>query len=98
MSVEQEYKDKIISVISVLIPEAKIYLFGSRARGNHAEMSDIDIALDVGQKIEPHWRVGEVRDTLAGLFIPYKIDVLDIYRVSDTMREVIEEEKIIWKK
>jgi len=97
MNIEQEYKDKIIAVVSALIPEAKIYLFGSRATGKHAEMSDIDIALDVGQKIEPHWRIGEIRDTLQGLFIPYKIDVVDVYRIPDSMREILLEEKIVWK-
>lgn len=28
MSIEPEYKDRIIAVISALIPEAKIYLLG----------------------------------------------------------------------
>ena len=30
--IELEYKNKIIAVVSALIPEAKIYLFGSRAK------------------------------------------------------------------
>ena len=95
--IELEYKNKIIAVVSALIPEAKIYLFGSRARESYRQGSDIDLALDAGQKIEPHWRSGEVRDALRELFIPYRIDVLDIYRVDEKMRQHILENKIIWK-
>lgn len=95
--IAQEYRDKIIAVISALIPEAKIYLFGSRARGSYTQGSDVDIALDAGQKIEPSWRTGEARDAIGELFIPFRVDVLDIHRVEEKMRQHIMEHKIIWK-
>ncbi len=44
-------KDKIIKVIEIFYPNAKIYLFGSRARGTNEEQSDIDIAIDAGLPI-----------------------------------------------
>ncbi len=44
-------KDKVVAVISALVPHAKIYLFGSRARGTAGERSDIDLALDAGEKL-----------------------------------------------
>jgi len=46
MTLEPEYKNKRISILSVLFPNAKIYLFGSRARGTHEQKSDIDLAID----------------------------------------------------
>jgi len=33
---DEKTKNKIIAVISALIPDAHIYLFGSRARGTNA--------------------------------------------------------------
>src|SRR5580692_928999 len=87
----------IIQLLTVLFPTAKIYLFGSRARGTHTERSDIDIAIDLGRKMEFE-EIGRARGVLEGLNIPQKIDIVDMHRASDTMREFIFKEGIIWKK
>jgi len=94
--IDKEVKDKIVALISALIPEAKIYLFGSRARGKHSQWSDIDLGLDAGKKL-PSRVVGEVIDVLAGTDIINKIEVVDMYAVSEDMRESILDERIIWK-
>jgi len=95
--IDKQTKQKIIALISALIPNAKIYLFGSRARGTHASRSDIDIALDAGQELKPV-AVGEVIDVLAGTDIPYKIEVVDFHSVSEEMKKSIIDEGILWKK
>ena len=96
MDIEEKYKNKIINVLSALFPNAKIYLFGSRARKTNREFSDIDIALDAGRPLE-NVDVGEARDMLAESNIPYKIDVLDLHSVPEEMRAIIIKEKIVWK-
>ncbi len=94
--IEIDTKNKIISLISVLFPQAKIYLYGSRARGTHDEISDIDIAVDIGKKI-PIEKLGEIKSILAASNILNKIDVVDYHFISDNMKKSIDEEKIIWK-
>ena len=96
MELEIAYKKKIIAVLSAPFPGAKIYLFGSRARGNHGERSDIDIAIDSGKEL-PQVDIGEARDMLAESNIPYKIDVVDLHGVPKDMREDILKEGILWK-
>ena len=96
MGLEPEYKNKIIGILVVLFPDAKIYLFGSRARGTHSDRSDIDIAIDEGKVIRPG-RLGEVINMFAESDIPYKIDVVDLHSVSDDMRYFIKKEGIVWK-
>lgn len=95
-NIDNETKEKIINLIIALIPNAKIYLFGSRARETHREWSDIDLALDTGA-ILPTSKVGEVKDVLAATNMPYKIDVLDFNMISPTMQEIIKRERKIWK-
>ena len=97
MNITAEDKTKIIGIISALIPEAKIYLFGSRARETHGQWSDIDLALDAGKQVEPRLRVGELRSVLTELHVPYKIDVVDLYLMSDEMKKAILEDKVVWK-
>jgi len=96
MSLEPEYKKKIVGILTVLFPKAKIYLFGSRARGNHGQKADIDIAIDEKKEIVPG-RIGEASDMFAESNIPYKIDIIDLYTASDIMRELIFKEGILWK-
>lgn len=96
MSVDPEYKKKIIRVIQALMPGVKIILFGSRARGDHSRSSDIDIALDAGKKLR-RADVGEIRDMFMESNIIHKIDVLDYHGVSKDMQEMIDKEGIAWK-
>ena len=95
-TIDEKTKHKIIAVISALMPDVKIYLFGSRARGTNGPFADIDIALDGGKEL----RVADV-DEIKGMFkesnIMYKIDVVDLHSVTDLMRNEILQEKIIWK-
>lgn len=95
--VKPEVKNKIIAVVSALIPEAKIYLYGSRARGTYQPSSDIDLALDAGHRIEPYGRIGELKSVLSELSIIYSVDVIDLHSVSEGMRKSVDEDKVLWK-
>ncbi len=96
-NIDEKTKRKIIALISALVPEATIYLFGSRATDKHSEWSDIDIALDAGKKIF-FVKIGEIIDVLAGTDIPYKIEVVDFHDIPESMQKSILKEGIIWKK
>lgn len=95
-NVESQDKAKIIGLISVLIPQAKIILFGSRARGTNAPRSDIDVAVDA-QKPLPPVVIDEAKSMLEASNIMYKVDVLDLNSVTENMRKAILNEGIIWK-
>ena len=93
---ELEHKDSIIKIIAAFYPEAKIYLFGSYARGNDTNTSDIDIAVDVGHKLGLRewsflWNLLEALPTVQN------IDLVDMHRISEKMREGILKEGIVWK-
>lgn len=91
-----EDQAKITGLISALVPDAKIYLFGSRARGTHSPFSDIDIAVDAGQPL-PRVVVDEAKSIMQASNIMYHIDVVDMNRVPEEMRKSILKEGIIWK-
>lgn len=95
--VEPEFKKKIIAILTVLFPHAKIYLFGSRARGTAYHASDIDIALDEGKKIKPIRRIAEARDMLNASDITKEIEIVDFHSVSSLMKEQILKDGILWK-
>jgi len=86
----------MMQLLTVLFPSATIYLFGSRARGDHTERSDIDIAIDLGRKMEIK-EIAKARGVLEGLNLPWKIDVADMHSISQVMKELILKEGVIWK-
>ena len=86
----------MIQLLTVLFPSATIYLFGSRARGNHTERSDIDVAIDLGRKMEIR-EIAKARGVLDGLNLPEKIDVVDMQSISQDMKGFILKEGVLWK-
>lgn len=89
-------QETMIQLLTVLFPSATIYLFGSRARGDHTERSDIDIAIDLGRQMEFR-EIARARGVLEGLNLPQKIDVVDMYSIPAAMKEFILKEGVLWK-
>lgn len=91
-----KYKDKLITIINKHLPNAKIYLFGSRARSTHSPGSDIDIAVDTGESIP--WTTLGALEKIIESNIPLFVDIIDLNSVSEDMRKQILKEDIVWTK
>lgn len=94
--IQPKDKTKIIALTSALFPQAKIYLFGSRATHTFSHGSDIDIAIDIGHEID-FVAVGELREILNATNIPQKIDVVDFNEIPEPMQQEIVKTGVIWK-
>lgn len=98
MSVQEldsDIKHKIIKILHVCFPAALIYLYGSRAKKTNTSRSDIDLALDTGAPID-RYLLGEARSLLDALYMPYKVDLVDLNAVSKNFREIVLREGILW--
>jgi len=89
------HKDSIIKLIRAFYPDAKIYLFGSYARGTINQGSDIDIAIDVGKIMTLHERAF-IWNFLDVLPISQRVDLVDLQSVSEKFRATILQEGVIW--
>jgi len=94
--IDERTKHIIIGVISTLFPDAKVYLFGSRARGDYKHGSDIDIAIDTGKK-EERVSVGEARNMINESNSIFTTQVVDLHNIPEKMRENILKDGILWK-
>jgi uncharacterized protein len=94
--IPQLEQERIIKVIEIFFPNAKIYLFGSRAKNTHTVTSDIDIAIDAGYPIDMSER-GQINSMLDALSIPQTIDVVDFQRAPEALRVNILRDGILWK-
>lgn len=96
LTIDPAVQTKLIAVLNALFPEAKMYLFGSFATNKARPYSDVDIALDAGQKIDLR-RISEAKSMLRESSIPYTIDLVDVHRLPEEMRSQISKEWIVWK-
>lgn len=93
---DDKTRDKIIRVLTALFPDAKIYLFGSRAQGKFGSRSDIDIAIMANREL-PREDIDEAKSMLRESNISLWIDIVDFHGVSKLMQEQILKYGVIWK-
>ena len=71
----------------------KIYLFGSRARGDNSIFSDVDIGIISDNDISKD--IVYLRELLEESSIPYKIDIVDLSK-NDRLYKIVLQEGIRW--
>ena len=94
--VAEKYKSMLINIILKRLPKTKIYLFGSRAKGSSDSGSDIDLALDMGQKIE-FKILWDIEDDITNSTLPYFVDVIDLHAVDQKFYLAIKKDLVAWK-
>ncbi|MBA3065727.1 nucleotidyltransferase domain-containing protein [bacterium] len=77
---------------------AKIFIFGSRARGDNYPASDID----VGILFEPgagdeRFKISLIREKFENSNIPQKVDVMNLNEVSENFKSEIMRDAVPWK-
>ena len=93
----EKYKNIIMPIIERYLPDAKIILYGSRARGDFKGGSDIDIALDMGTTID-NKLMNSITWDLEDSDLPINFDIVDFVKMSEDMKKNIVRDGVIWKK
>lgn len=74
---------QIINIIARFSEVEEAVIFGSRARGNHREASDIDIALK-GTNLSTA-TVNGIAAALDETYLPFFVDVVDYPRITEAL-------------
>lgn len=91
----QKYQKELATIIKRHLPHARIYLFGSRAKGSSNPGSDIDIALDDNAPIA--WAtLGAIKEDIENSNIILFVDLVDMHDVSDEMKKQIMRDGVPW--
>jgi uncharacterized protein len=75
--------------------EAAVYLYGSCARGDSSEFSDIDVAVESATPL-PRGTFAKLRERLEESRIPYRVEVIDLNAADPSFRRRVLEEGIRW--
>jgi predicted nucleotidyltransferase len=73
---------------------AKVYLFGSRAKGKALKYSDVDLAVDMpnGLPLELHRCL---RSAFEESLLPYHVDVIDYRSLTPIFKQNIDTHKVL---
>lgn len=95
MGVNEKYQKDLVSIIHKYLPGATIYLFGSRARGDHSSTSDIDLAVSGSAAIEYSVLMKILMD-IDETTIPMRVDLVDLLTAPKALRDNILKEGVKW--
>lgn len=93
---EKKYINFILKTINqnITCDNASFYIFGSRAKGNYKEYSDIDIAIDLnGEKI-PADVLGKILINFEDSTLPYEVDIIDLNSIDENFKNLIQNSMI----
>ncbi len=72
----------------------KVWVFGSRANWTTKDSSDLDLALEGESKLS-HKMLGALKDAFEDSAFPYTVDVVDLNRIGDSFRKIVESQKVL---
>lgn len=70
-----------------------VFVFGSRARGDHRKTSDIDLAILGAEPISMLTR-SELEFGFSESDLPFRVDIVDLQTADDKFRDLIQAESI----
>jgi len=96
IDLQPEHRSIVLDILRAhLPPEAKVWVFGSRASGRARRGSDLDLAIDLGGQLP-----ADTEYALSFAFedsdLPWTVDVLDWWSVEDGIfRQNVESERVL---
>jgi len=85
---------EVADIIARFLPDARILLFGSRARDDAEPTSDFDIAIDARSKI-PLDVMARIKDEIEELHTLKSIDIVDLNRANPAFKTIIVKTGVI---
>ena len=73
--------------------KVEIYLFGSRARGDFSNYSDVDIAILSEEDLSKE--ITLLKEILEESNFPYKVDIVDLKK-APYLKEIVRKEGVKW--
>lgn len=87
-------QNEVIDPISDL--GGQVFCFGSRARGNHHEFSDLDLMIEGPRTVALEGLVSQIQEKVTQSNFPYKVDLVFLEDFALSYKANYESEKTHW--
>ena len=75
-----EHYQWIKKILSAYLPKAKIYVFGSRSRGDQKRYSDLDLAIETKSPVSTKTLL-EIQEQFSESTVPFIVDLVELSRI-----------------
>lgn len=76
--------------------KAQVWIFGSRARGEHSSASDIDVLFKSHESQPLSWgEIGQIQSDLEESRLPYKVDLVNIDELAKSYYDGVMAERVL---
>jgi len=89
LDVEERHLRMLLDILAEHAPDADVMAFGSRALGKAKPYSDLDLAVRCTGKMDIG-KLARLEEAFQESDVPFRVDVVDWYRISDAFRAVVE--------
>ena len=91
LDLDVKYIKFIKDIIHRILPEAHIFIYGSRVQGVAREYSDVDIALKCAEKVK-FTDLLKIKSIFQNSTFPYKVDLVDLNDLKPEFLKIIEKD------
>ena len=86
----EKYAVQVRKLLEKYIPEATVWAYGSRVRGDHYEASDLDlVARFPAEKKRDVFRLGVVREAFVESHVPIIVQIVDWDEIPESFKQEI---------
>ena len=95
VDIRPDHLEIVQGILREYLPEGvKVWVFGSRANWTTKDSSDLDLALE-SKTMLSHKVLGALKDAFEGSSLPYTVDVVDLNRIGDSFRQIVELQRVL---
>lgn len=91
IDLKPKYVVLVKTILNKYIPQAEVWVFGSRTTTQHHPYSDLDLLIRGSNPI-PLSTLGLLMEEFADSDLPYKVDLVDWHRISQEFKDSIAEQ------
>jgi predicted nucleotidyltransferase len=90
IAVSPEHLAIVRAILSAHLPsDAKIHVFGSRAKGTPRPYSDLDLLIDAGRPLT-FTETANLSEDFSESDLPWKVDIIDRHRTGEDFLRMVE--------
>ena len=89
IDLKTRHLELVKSILATHVPNVEVRAFGSRVAGGARDYSDLDLVIVDKDKINRK-TLFRLEDAFADSDLPFRVDVLDWHRISESFRKIIE--------
>ena len=95
IDLKAEHAEIVRTILNKYLPEStKVYVYGSRAKGNARPYSDLDLAIDKGGQRLLLKEEASLIDDFVESDLPFKVDLTDWNKLSADFKKIIAKDKL----